>query len=181
MALSDNSCDLRSRLLGRIHENDIRELCHMIQCCENHSLTEQLYRLMFDADKRASDNAAWLFTHLDAARRQWLYPKCDELMQEAMHTSSETKCRLLLTLLAALPFREENLRTDFLDFCMNRMISSGSPAGIRALCMKLSYLQCKLYPELLVELRSALEMLEEASPLSPALKVARRNILQKMR
>ena len=47
--------------------------------------------------------------------------------------------------------------------------------------MKLSYLQCRLYPELLAELRSALEMLEEASPLSPALKVARRNILQKMR
>lgn len=67
------------------------------------------------------------------------------------------------------------------DNCMNRMISSGSPAGIRALCMKLSYLQCKLYPELLAELRSALEMLEEASPLSPALKVARRNILQKIR
>lgn len=67
------------------------------------------------------------------------------------------------------------------DNCMNRMISSGSPAGIRVLCMKLSYLQCKLYPELLAEFRSALEMLEEASPLSPALKVARRNILQKMR
>lgn len=61
------------------------------------------------------------------------------------------------------------------------MISSGSPAGIRVLCMKLSYLQCRLYPELLAEFRSALEMLEEASPLSPALKVARRNILQKMR
>lgn len=181
MERTDDSSGLRHRLLGRMHESDIRELSYVIQCREDHSLTEQLYRLMFDTDKRVSDNAAWLFTHLDTARRQWLYPKCDELMQEAMHTSSETKCRLLLTLLATQPFREENLRTDFLDFCMNQMISSSSPAGIRALCMKLSYLQCKLYPELLAELRSALEMLEEASPLSPALKVARRNILQKIR
>ena len=43
MAETDNSHNLRNRLLGRIHENDIHELCHVIQCCEDHSLLEQLY------------------------------------------------------------------------------------------------------------------------------------------
>ena len=124
MAETDNSHNLRNRLLGRIHENDIHELCHVIQCCEDHSLLEQLYTLLFDSEKRVADNAAWLFTHLDAAHQGWLYPKCDELMQEAMSTSSETKRRLLLTLLVAQPLCEDNLRTDFLDFCMNQMISS---------------------------------------------------------
>ena len=123
MAETDNSHNLRNRLLGRIHENDIHELCHVIQCCEDHSLLEQLYTLLFDSEKRVADNAAWLFTHLDAVHQGWLYPKCDELMQEAMSTSSETKRRLLLTLLAAQPLCEDNLRTDFLDFCMNQMIS----------------------------------------------------------
>lgn len=131
MAETDNSHNLRNRLLGRIHENDIHELCHVIQCCEDHSLLEQLYTLLFDSEKRVADNAAWLFTHLDAAHQGWLYPKCDELMQEAMSTSSETKRRLLLTLLAAQPLCEDNLRTDFLDFCMNQMISSGSSVGVR--------------------------------------------------
>ena len=89
MAETDNSHNLRNRLLGRIHENDIHELCHVIQCCEDHSLLEQLYTLLFDSEKRVADNAAWLFTHLDAVHQGWLYPKCDELMQEAMSTSSE--------------------------------------------------------------------------------------------
>lgn len=40
MAETDNSHNLRNRLLGRIHENDIHELCHVIQCCEDHSLLE---------------------------------------------------------------------------------------------------------------------------------------------
>lgn len=180
MAETDNSHNLRNRLLGRIHENDIHELCHVIQCCEDHSLLEQLYTLLFDSEKRVADNAAWLFTHLDAAHQGWLYPKCDELMQEAMSTSSETKRRLLLTLLAAQPLCEDNLRTDFLDFCMNQMMSSGSPVGVRALSMKLSYLLCRLYPELLAEFSSALEMLDDTSPLTPALRVARKNILKKI-
>ena len=64
MAETDNSHNLRNRLLGRIHENDIHELCHVIQCCEDHSLLEQLYTLLFDSEKRVADNAAWLFTHL---------------------------------------------------------------------------------------------------------------------
>ena len=180
MAETDNSHNLRNRLLGRIHENDIHELCHVIQCCEDHSLLEQLYTLLFDSEKRVADNAAWLFTHLDAAHQGWLYPKCDELMQEAMSTSSETKRRLLLTLLVAQPLCEDNLRTDFLDFCMNQMISSGSSVGVRALSMKLSFLLCRLYPELLAEFSSALEMLDDTSPLTPALRVARKNILKKI-
>ena len=101
-------------------------------------------------------------------------------MQEAMSTSSETKRRLLLTLLAAQPLCEDNLRTDFLDFCMNQMISSGSSVGVRALSMKLSYLLCRLYPELLAKFSSALEMLDDTSPLTPALRVARKNILKKI-
>lgn len=51
MAETDNSHNLRNRLLGRIHENDIHELCHVIQCCEDHSLLEQLYTLLFDSEK----------------------------------------------------------------------------------------------------------------------------------
>lgn len=102
-------------------------------------------------------------------------------MQEAMSTSSETKRRLLLTLLVAQPLCEDNLRrTDFLDFCMNQMISSGSSVGVRALSMKLSFLLCRLYPELLAEFSSALEMLDDTSPLTPALRVARKNILKKI-
>lgn len=50
----------------------------------------------------------------------------------------------------------------------------------RALSMKLSFLLCRLYPELLAEFSSALEMLDDTSPLTPALRVARKNILKKI-
>ena len=45
MAETDNSHNLRNRLLGRIHENDIYELCHVIQCCEDHSLHSNSFTL----------------------------------------------------------------------------------------------------------------------------------------
>lgn len=169
--------DLRNKLSGRLHENDIREICSFVQSPTDDSKKKELYRLLFDADKRVADNAAWIFTHFDTSNNRWLHAKQDELIDEAMKTTSDTKRRLILALLLKQPFYEENIRIDFLDFCLSRMSSANDPIGVKALCMKLAYEQCQYFPELRSEFKAALEIMEP-DLLPMALKTSRNNLLK---
>ena len=145
-----------------IGEDDIMEIAYWAQGEENNPVKEALYALLFDSDNRVAENAAWIFAHFDRANNEWLYDKHDALIDEVMRTSRVPKRRMLLHLLLRQPFHEETIRTDFLDFCM-----------------KLAYLQCRFFPELLSELRQALEIMEPEY-LSSGLKVARRNLLKEL-
>jgi hypothetical protein len=59
---------LREQLSSRIGKTDIQQICHQCQG-PNNPLIEELYSLMFDSDKRVSDNAAWVMSHIDDAKR----------------------------------------------------------------------------------------------------------------
>jgi hypothetical protein len=170
---------LRQILSQRLHENDICELCNWSQGQRNDHHKAKLYQLMMDEDKRISDNAAWVFTHFTSFDAAWLYDKHDELIDEVMKTTSETKRRLLLNLLLGQRFTKENMRTDFLDFCLERLTDAHEPVGVKAQCMKLAYQQCKPFPELLQELRYTLEMLEPEVH-SAGMKSAMRKIKQRL-
>jgi hypothetical protein len=169
--------NLRSKLANRIHENDIHELTFLTQGEENNDKKAKLYKLLFDKDKRVADNAAWVFTHFNSRNSQWLYDKHDELIDETMSTTSDTKRRLLMSILLRQPFTKERVRIDFLDFCLSRMLSVKEPVGIKALCIKLSYEQCKHFPELKLELKAALEIMEPEF-MSTGLRSVRKNILK---
>ena len=67
----------------------------------------------------------------------------------------------MLSILLRQPFEEESLRSDFIDFCVSKITACAQPYAIRAYCMKLAYEQMKYYPELLSELKMALDMLEQ--------------------
>ena len=94
-----------------------------------------------------------------------------------MSTKSYSKRRLLLTLLLRQPFHEETVRTDFLDFCMEHMMSVAEPISVKAMCMKLAFEQCRFFSELLVELRNALEIMEP-SMLTAGLRTTRKNVMK---
>lgn len=79
----------------------------------------------------------------------------------------------MLHLLLHQPFEEESLRSDFIDFCIAKITASSQPYSIRSYCMKLAYEQMKYYPELLEELRMALDMLEQ-EVLSPGILSAKK-------
>lgn len=167
---------MKTKLSRRLHKNDIREIIRSM--AEEHTESAILYPLLFDEDKRVSDNAAWLLTHLAPSDAQWLHDKRNELVNEAMHTSSKTRRRLLLTLLIRCPFSEENIRTDFLDFCLTHIYSAEEPTAVKCLYMKLAYAQCKLFPELANELRKTLEFMEDDLP--AGMKSTRKNILKQL-
>ena len=144
--------ELKAILSGRISGNDAKALA-------GGDFKEELFQLLFDEDKRTSDNAAWVLTHLPKTADVWLAERQNTLIDEAMRTESTTKRRLIMNLLERTPFEADHIRTDFLDFCFNAMFSD-EPIGIKSLAIKLTYAQSVHYPELLEEFNIALQMME---------------------
>lgn len=164
--------DLETTLSGRIHINDVCRLA----LSEN---PEALLSLLRSPEKHTADNAAWVLTHLPHEKMATLYQYQQELIDEAMMTTSTTKRRLIMTLLEKQPFSEDTIRTDFLDFCLAQIIDVEVPVGIRSLAVKLSYAQCRHYPELLSELKATLEMMGQG-PLSPGARSIRKRVLREL-
>ena len=171
---------MRNQLINKLSVNDIYSLCLQTQGKENNCLKEELYQLTFDENDRVSFNALWTLTHFDEANNLWLFQKHDELINRVLVEKNETKRRLMLHLLLHQPFEEESLRSDFIDFCIAKITASSQPYSIRSYCMKLAYEQMKYYPELLEELRMALDMLEQ-EVLSPGMLSAKRQIMKKIK
>ena len=155
---------MKQKLFGRISKDNILELCFLTQGDKNDHRKEEFYRLTFDEDNRVAFNALHVLSNFDLANNEWLYSKHDELIDRVMKEEHVGKRRLMLNLLLRQPFEEEFLRSDF----------------IGAYCMKLAYEQMKYYPELLSELKMALDMLEQ-EVLSPGLASAKRQVLMKIR
>lgn len=170
---------LREQLVGRIGKADIYKVAYLTQGEEDNLVREALYALLFDSDNQVAENAAWVFMHSDLANSEWLCDKHDALIDEVMRTSRAPKRRMLLNLLLRQPFYAATVRTDFLDFCIDRMMAASEPVAIRAYCMKLAYLQCRFFPELRSELRQVLEIMEPEY-LSSGLRTVRQNLLKKL-
>lgn len=155
------------------------ELCFLTQGDRNNRRKEELYQLTFDEDDQVAFNALHVLSHFDLANNECLYCKHDELIDRAMKEEHVGKRRLMLNLLLRQPFEKESLRSDFIDFCIGKITACSQPYAIRAYCIKLAYEQMKFYPELLAELKMALDMLE-LEVLSPGLASAKRQILKKI-
>ena len=162
--------ELKTLLSGRISGSDAKALA-------KGDFKEELFQLLFDEDKRTSDNAAWVMTHLPKTVDVWLTERQNILIEEAMRTESTTKRRLIMNLLDRTTFEPDNIRTDFLDFCFN-IILSDEPIGVKTLAIKLTYAQSVHYPELLEEFNTALQMMEP-EVLPAAMKHIRGKMLKK--
>ena len=162
--------ELKVLLSGRISGSDAKTLAKA-------DFKEELFQLLFDPDKRTSDNAAWVLTHLPKTADPWLTERQNILIDEAMRTTSTTKRRLIMNLLDRTTFAPDHIRTDFLDFCINAILSD-APIGVKSLAIKLAYAQSAHYPELLEEVNATLRMMEPED-LPAALKHLRGKMLAK--
>ncbi len=140
---------------------------------------EALYELTFDCDKQVAFNALWAFTFLDKTNVGWLNSKHDDLINRVLVETDLAKCRLMLSMLLRQPFREEDIRPDFIDFCLTKITACSQPHAIRVLCIKLAYEQMKFYPELVMELEAALDLLEQEA-LFTSLTSAKRQVMKKI-
>lgn len=166
-------------LTHRLSQSEIMQLCASTHGAHNNHLKEKLYQLTLDDYRRVAVNALWTFTHFAAADNEWLYAKHDQLIERAITEQDVTKLRLILTLLLRQPFDEEDIRTDFIDFCLARLTDTRAPYAIRAQCIKLAYEQMRHWPELLNELLQTLNMIS-CEPLSPGLRSAWKQVMKKI-
>lgn len=171
--------NLRDLIAERIGIATVGRVCGM--AAENDAMLAELYRLTEDDNRRVATNALWVFTHLGKSGDTWLASKQAELIDRVLHNGGDaTRVRLMLTLLLRCEFRKDEVSVEFVDFCLEHTCASSQPYAIRALCMKLAYKQCCHYPELLAELRSVLEVMNE-EPLSAGLLSAHRQVMKKIK
>lgn len=166
--------DLKVKLSKRLQMDDLYEITYWTQ--NNEQGTEELYQLLFEEDQKIANNALWAMTYFSWNEQQWLCQKQDELIDEVLISKNATRSRLLLTLLHQQPLANPP-RIDFLNFCLDRCISLNEPPAITVLCIKLAYEMCRTHPELLQELQTLLDIMEESN-LPPSIQVARKNTLK---
>ena len=169
--------DLKKMLSGRIHQRDIRMVCAAAAGVSN-PLKDAVFELVVEGDDRTSYNALWVFTHFTAADKGFLNSKRDVLIDILLTTGHVGKKRLILTLLEGLKTTGKDIRTDYLDFCLSR-INSSEAYGIRSLCLKQAFVQCRFYPELMTELLAEMDMMEFGE-LGPGLRSARRIVKRRI-
>lgn len=169
--------NLRETLSERINMNSIYEICSILY--GNDALKQDVYRLMFDENETVAYQAAWVFTHLNKEENKWLFDKQNELIDEALSCKHPGKKRLILGILYRQPLKEP-IRVDFLDFCLEGIVSKKELPAVNAICIKLAYEQCRTTPELANELKMVLEIMEE-DWLPPSVRATRKNILRAFR
>lgn len=133
-------------------------------------------RYVFDADCRVARSALWGLTKAANEELSGLQVLLNELIDQAMQTENSSVRRLTLNIIERLKMDEDDLRTDFLDFCLEHMADVEEFPGIQSICMKLAYRMCQFYPELMDELMRTLEAME-IDYYKPAIRGVRTKIL----
>lgn len=169
--------NFRKKLSERVQMNDIHEIIFLTQ--GNNKRKLELYKLLFDEDDKIAYQAAWIFTHFSLEENKWLYDKQNEMIDEVLICQHPGKRRLLLALILKQPLPEMP-RTDFLDFCLGKMMSKQELPGVQTICMKLAYEMCRNIPELKQELRTMLDMMTP-DLLQISIKTVRKNVLKAMK
>ena len=158
-----------------MHIDDIKALAKSAH--NDAEVRERLFRTMLSGEGKEASNAAWALTHLPKEDNIYINMYRAKLVQLAITTSEVPLRRLSMVLLERLEWGRDDIRTDLLDFCLENMMLADEPYGVKALCMKLAYQQCRHYPELCAELKQCL-LLMEPSELGACVKHTRGKILK---
>ena len=158
-----------------MHIDEIKALAQ--QAHQDARVRNELFAVMLAKEDKEAVNAAWALTHLPAGDNQHIDAHREDLVQLAIATKNTSLRRLSMVLLERLEWGVAEVRTDLLDFCLEHMLLPDEPYGVKALCIKLAYQQCRHYQELKEELRQSL-LLMEPSELGAGVKHTRGKILK---
>lgn len=142
---------------------------------EDDKNSERLFSLALGGDGTMESNALWCLTHLRANSADWLQSKQKTLIDAALQEKKTSRKRMLLQLLRNMEYDRDQLRGDFLDFCMTKINSDCEPYAIRCFSLYIASKMCRHYPELVDELKECLSMLSQ-STMSPGLHCAVRKV-----
>ena len=130
----------------------------------------------FSEDYHVARSALWGLTKACKEELSQLQVILNVFIDQAMQTDNSSVRRLSLNIVERLNMSEDDLRTDFLDFCFEHMMNVEEFPGIQSVCMKLAFRMCKFYPELMDELKRTLKSME-IDYYKPAVKCVRSRIL----
>lgn len=133
-------------------------------------------RFMYDEDYQVARNALWGLTKATNAELAQLLPIRDKLIELAMSTENSSVRRLSMNVIVRLRMDQDDVRADFLDFCLEHAVDVAEYPGIQSLAIKLAWKMCSFYPELEAELIATLEGME-IEYYKPAVKSIRGRIL----
>ena len=134
------------------------------------------HRYVFSEDYLVARSALWGLTKASREELSQLQVIIDKFIDQAMQTDNSSVRRLSLNVVERLKMSEDDLRTDFLDFCFEHMMDVEEYPGIQSVCMKLAFRMCSFYPELMDELKRTLKAME-IDYYKPAVKCVRNRIL----
>ena len=164
----------REDLHGTYGESDALAILYEVQ--ESGDFTAFALTYMHDDDYRVARNALWVLTKATDKELSQLQPMLDQLIDLAMTTDNSSVRRLSMNIIDRIRIRKEDIRTDFLDFCLEHAVDVTEYPGIQSLAIKLSCQMCSHYPELKEELHRTLEAME-ISYYKPAVKSIRNRVL----
>ena len=166
--------ELRERLKQTFSEGGAQEIYQAVKA--EGDFLGFARRYAFDPDYRVARSALWGLIKASTTELSQLQVLLNELMDQAMQTDNSSVRRLTLNVIERLKISEEDLRTDFLDFCLEHMVSLNEFPGIQSLSMKLAFRMCQFYPELMEELQRILQAMD-IGYYRPAVKGVRNKIL----
>lgn len=164
----------REQLKGRYSEGDALAIYNEMK--KTGEWLSFLKTYLHDEDYHVTRNALWGLTKASDKELSALQPMLHELIDKALNEDNSSVRRLSMNIIVRLKMEEDDLRTDFLDFCLDHMQNPDEYPGIQSLCLKLAYKMCTFYPELMDELKRTLTAMEPAY-YSPALRSVRNRIL----
>ena len=91
-------------------------------------------RFMHDEDYRVARIALWTLTKATDEELSALQVIYNELIDLAMTTENSAVRRLSLNIVERLKMNEDEMRTDFLDFCLEHMVDIEEFPGTQTLC-----------------------------------------------
>ena len=141
---------IRETLNGPLGADEVRRLAKEMPAL-------RLLELISDEDEKVARNAAWVLTHMPIEEIRKL-PQ-ERLIDFAMATGHPALRRMTLNLIAQQKIDKEDIRTDFLDFCLRHMTLLEEPPGVQSLCLKLAQQMCRYYPELTHEFEESVKLL----------------------
>ena len=96
-------------------------------------------RYAFSEDYLVARSALWGLTKASKEELSQLQVILSEFINQAMQIDNSSVRRLSLNVIERLEMSENDLRTDFLDFCFEHMIDVEELPGIQSVCMKLAF------------------------------------------
>lgn len=166
---------VRERLQGAFRKGDALAIYRAAKA--EGGLLKFARQFLDDGDLQVQRKVLWSLCKADREEISALKAVQDKLIDLAMLTSDASVRRMSLSLVERMRIEADELRTDFLDFCLDRMVRLDEHSSIQALCMKLAFRMCRFYPELAGEFRRIVENMD-LEYYSPAVHSVWRKVLR---